>query len=50
MFAVNMLTNTQRGRTYTTAEIASWLAEAGFEAEPAQLVDERAALILGRKR
>lgn len=49
MFAVNMLANTQRGRTYTAAEIASWLAEAGFEPEPPVEAAERAWVIQGRK-
>lgn len=30
LFAVNMLVNTEAGGTYTFAEIASWLSEAGF--------------------
>jgi hypothetical protein len=30
MLAVNMLVNTEAGDTYTFAEIASWLREAGF--------------------
>ncbi len=49
LFAVNMLADTQRGRTYTAAEIATWLAEAGFEPEPPVEAAERAWVVLGRK-
>jgi 2-polyprenyl-3-methyl-5-hydroxy-6-metoxy-1,4-benzoquinol methylase len=50
MFAVNMLAGTARGRTYTAAEIAGWLDDAGFAPAPAEQVAERTWVILGRKR
>ena len=31
LFAVNMLANTEQGRTYTVGEIAQWMAEAGLK-------------------
>lgn len=46
MFAVNMLTGTQRGRTYTAAEITGWLLEAGLRPEPVVEVAPRTQLIL----
>lgn len=49
LFAVNMLAGTERGRTYTAGEISSWLAEAGFEPQPAVEAAERAWVILARK-
>lgn len=36
LFAVNMLVGTERGGTFTYAELSSWLLEAGFE-RPRQL-------------
>jgi hypothetical protein len=30
VFAINMLVNTEKGRTYTWDEVETWLAEAGF--------------------
>lgn len=36
LFAVNMLVGTERGGTFTLAELAEWLVEAGFE-RPRQL-------------
>jgi hypothetical protein len=49
MFAVNMLASTARGRTYTEAEMAGWLTDAGFEPQPGELVAPRTLLILARK-
>ena len=49
MFAVNMLTGTARGRTYTEGEIAGWLREAGFEPQPSEVVAPRTSLILARR-
>ena len=46
MFAVNMLTGTQRGTTYTAAEISEWLEEAGLRPEPVFEVAPRTQLIL----
>ena len=46
MFAVNMLTGTQRGRTYTAAEITGWLADAGLRPEPMFEVAPRTQMIL----
>jgi hypothetical protein len=50
MFAVNMLTGTERGRTYTAAEISAWLEEAGLRPEPVVEVAPRTQLILARAR
>lgn len=49
LFAVNMLAGTQRGRTYTAAEISGWLAAAGLEPEPVIEVAPRTQLLLARK-
>ncbi len=49
VFAVNMLASTVRGRTYTESEMAGWLAEAGFEPRPGELVAPRTLLIQARK-
>jgi len=48
MFAVNMLTGTQRGRTYTAAEISGWLEEAGLQPEPLIDVAPRTQMLLAR--
>ncbi|MBW2734855.1 MAG: methyltransferase domain-containing protein [Deltaproteobacteria bacterium] len=50
LFAVNMLAGTERGNTYTAAEIASWLDEAGFSPDPVREVGERAWLTLAQRR
>lgn len=50
LFAVNMLAGTERGNTYTAAEIAGWLEEAGFTPRPAREVGERAWLTLAQRR
>lgn len=49
MFAVNMLASTVRGRTYTEAEMAGWLEEAGFDPRPGELVAPRTLLILAQR-
>ena len=46
MFAVNMLTGTQRGRTYTAREVSGWLEEAGLTPDPVVEVAPRTQLIL----
>ncbi len=46
MFAVNMLTGTQRGRTYTAGEVRGWLEEAGLTPDPVIEVAPRTQLIL----
>jgi len=46
MFAVNMLTGTQRGRTYTAAEVSGWLTDAGLRPEPMFEVAPRTQMIL----
>jgi SAM-dependent methyltransferase len=48
LFAVNMLVNTTEGRTYTPAEMTSWLKKAGFEGREAKIIDET-VLITGLK-
>ena len=49
MFAVNMLAATARGRTFTEAEMAGWLTDAGFDPRPGELVAPRTLLILAHK-
>lgn len=49
LFAVNMLAGTERGRTYTEAEISGWLRAAGFEPRPVERIAERTSLILARR-
>lgn len=49
LFAVNMLAGTQRGRTYTEAEVAGWLREAGLVPEPVDPVLDRTWLLRARK-
>ncbi|MDA8241379.1 MAG: methyltransferase [Nitrospiraceae bacterium] len=49
LFAVNMLVNTPEGRTYTPAEMTSWLKKSGFEDRETKVIDET-VLISGRKK
>ena len=49
LFAVNMLVNTPEGRTYTPAEMTSWLKKTGFEDRETKIIGET-VLISGRKK
>jgi len=49
VFAVSMLAGTERGRTYTAAEISAWLARAGLAVRPVVHVAPRTGLVLGFK-
>jgi SAM-dependent methyltransferase len=49
LFAVNMLAGTARGRTYTAAEVGSWLASAGLEVMPLEPIEPRTQLLRGLK-
>ncbi len=48
-FAVNMLTGTQRGRTYTADEVCDWLRDAAFEPGEVDEIAPRTQLILARR-
>jgi hypothetical protein len=46
MFAVNMLANTEGGKTYTEAQYKDWLTDAGFcNIEVIDLAQKRSQLI-----
>jgi 2-polyprenyl-3-methyl-5-hydroxy-6-metoxy-1,4-benzoquinol methylase len=47
LFAVNMLVNTEEGRCYAPAEIASWLRAAGL-AETHEICLDETVLVIGR--
>ena len=49
-FAVNMLVNTEKGGTYTFAEISSWLKEAGFTNARLLEVPAVSPLVLASKK
>ncbi len=49
LFAINMLVNTPAGRTYTPAEMTSWLKKAGFGDIRKKIIDE-IVLITGLKK
>lgn len=49
LFAVNMLAGTERGRTYTAAEIGGWLAAAGLEVQELEPIEPRTQLLRGIK-
>jgi hypothetical protein len=48
LFAVNMLVNTEAGRCYASAEIASWMKDAGLSETYEILLDET-VLVVGRR-
>ena len=48
IFAVNMLVNTQSGRTYTIGEIEAWMAEAGLTEILHEDMQGRSMLFLGK--
>jgi cyclopropane fatty-acyl-phospholipid synthase-like methyltransferase len=49
LFAINMLVGTEGGSTYTEAEYAAWLAEAGFEDMRHVRLPGPSGLIIGRR-
>ena len=49
LFAVNMLVNTERGNAYSTAEIKSWLKQAGFKRSKMVKLKNTAELLVARK-
>jgi len=49
IFAVNMLVNTQKGRTYTKREISGWMKKAGFKEIRCYNVTPVSRAVLGRK-
>lgn len=49
VFAINMLVNTDRGRTYTPNEMSLWMKKAGFDGIKKKLLDET-VLITGTKK
>jgi len=49
LFALNMLVGTQAGSTYSEAEYASWLTEAGFEDVRHVRLPGPSGLIIGRR-
>lgn len=49
VFAINMLVNTQKGRTYTVKEMTSWLKMTGFSDIGSKIINE-AVLITGTKK
>jgi hypothetical protein len=49
MFAVNMLTGTENGKTYTLGEVQDYLQEAGFELGPLVDLNPQARMQIGVK-
>ena len=49
VFGVNMLVNTERGWTYTVAEMRDWLTAAGLQDAGAEDLLGRSTLVLARK-
>jgi ubiquinone/menaquinone biosynthesis C-methylase UbiE len=49
-FALNMLLNTKQGDTYTFAEYAEWLLEAGFERVETTDIGSHSPMIIGYKK
>lgn len=49
VFAINMLVNTPRGRTYTPDEMSAWMKKAGFAGIKKKILDET-VLMTGTKR
>lgn len=49
LFAINMLTATQGGRTYTEAEIRAWGEQAGFRFVACERLSPRSCLLTLRK-
>jgi predicted O-methyltransferase YrrM len=49
IFAINMLVNTERGRTYSFREVSSWLQQTGFTDVGLIDLDGRSQLVTARK-
>lgn len=49
IFAINMLVNTPRGRTYTAGEMMSWMKNAGLRSLKKKILEET-VLIIGTKK
>lgn len=49
IFAINMLVNTEKGRTYTVKEMSSWMKKTGFKDIGSKLIDET-VLVTGKKK
>lgn len=49
LFAVNMLTGTRRGRTYTADEVSEWMREAGLEPGSVESIEPRTQMIVGER-
>jgi len=49
LFAVNMLVNTQEGRSYKESEIRHWLTEAGFKDIERVVTETDSHIVLGKK-
>jgi SAM-dependent methyltransferase len=47
LFAINMLVNTEGGRTYTPGELKQWMTKTGFKNVRKRMVDD-SVLIIGR--
>ncbi len=49
IFSVNMLINTEGGRTYSPDEIKLWFKETGFQEISFKIMDEDTILVMGKK-
>lgn len=49
LFAVNMLVNTQKGRSYTLKEVMGWLEQIGYKSITTTPLDQRSTMVLGEK-
>jgi ubiquinone/menaquinone biosynthesis C-methylase UbiE len=49
IFALNMLLNTEAGDTYTRAQYAEWLAQAGFEPPEAVEIGSHSPMLVSRR-
>jgi len=49
IFSVNMLVNTEKGRSYKEKEVVEWLEETGFKHIERLPLDERSVILLGKK-
>ncbi|HOO56416.1 MAG TPA: methyltransferase [bacterium] len=50
MFSVNMLVNTEGGRSYSRSEVKSWLRAAGFKNITAEQMPPRTVIVTGTKK
>ncbi len=48
VFAINMLVNTERGRTYTPDEMSGWMKKTGFRNIEKKLIEETVLIIGGK--